>query len=98
MHPLASIDTYPVWVGSPGMSICIFGSRLASTAACSTRLALLLQSAQVRHIAIPPALNDLGGTCSSVTASPCSTSRSVQGAKQIGHLSLPSSTSEVSAL
>ena len=80
------------------MSICTFGSRLASTAACSTRLALLLQSAQVRHIAIPPALNDLGGTCSSVTASPCSTSRSVQGAKQIGHLSLPSSTSEVSAL
>ena len=32
---LASIDTYPVWVGSPGMSICTFGSRLASTAAHS---------------------------------------------------------------
>ena len=89
MRPLVTLEMYPVCIGRPGISIRTFGSRLASTAACSTQLALLLQSKQVRHIAMLPTLKDFGGTCSSVTAAPCSASRSVKEVKQIGHLSLP---------
>ena len=84
------IGTWADKGGSPGTSTRTFSRPLITVAAtCSARLARLLQRLHVRHIAIPPSPNDLGGTCSSVTTLPSSTPCSVKGVRQIGHLLLP---------